>query len=122
MQRLPFCGTTHYFAPEVIEEFRKGQFCGRQADAWSLGVVLYVMLAASPPWEEEHLYEQIPKARYGFDGAPWLNISSEAKEVVRNFIKLNPEDRLTVHGALNCEWLRFKGMSDMARLTIRRTL
>ena len=43
-----FCGTPHYFAPEVINTFRDRETpaagYGKQADMWSLGVILYIML------------------------------------------------------------------------------
>merc|ERR1712227_933040 len=55
-----FCGTPHYFAPEVISTFRdidSGQpgGYGRQADMWSLGVILYILLSGIPPFDDEGL-------------------------------------------------------------------
>merc|ERR1712226_799934 len=49
-----FCGTPHYFAPEVINTYRDKDVgadkvgYGKQADMWSLGVILYILLSVNP--------------------------------------------------------------------------
>eukprot|EP00413_Alexandrium_margalefii_P011516 CAMPEP_0204552242 /NCGR_PEP_ID=MMETSP0661-20131031/26487_1 /ASSEMBLY_ACC=CAM_ASM_000606 /TAXON_ID=109239 /ORGANISM="Alexandrium margalefi, Strain AMGDE01CS-322" /LENGTH=253 /DNA_ID=CAMNT_0051559249 /DNA_START=21 /DNA_END=780 /DNA_ORIENTATION=+ len=106
-----FCGTPHYFAPEVINTFREresGQSMGygKTVDMWSLGVILYVLLSGIPPFEEEGLYEQIVEGRYEFDVREWTAVSPEAKELVRGLMTVNPKQRLTIQQAFEGRWLR----------------
>lgn len=107
-----FCGTPHYFAPEVINAFQgqqNGQPAGygTQADLWSLGVVLYILLSGIPPFEEDGLYEQILEGKYEFDVTEWTTISPEAKDLVSRLMTVNPKDRLTIKEASEHRWLRF---------------
>jgi len=104
-----FCGTPHYFAPEVIHTFRdrdQGQpgGYGKQADMWSLGVILYIMLSGIPPFEEEGLYEQILEGKYEFDVTEWNQVTPEAKELVRQLMTVNPHGRLTIVQAVGHKW------------------
>jgi len=45
-----FCGTIEYIAPEMIS----GQGYGKEADWWSLGVLIYDMLVGHPPFTHKN--------------------------------------------------------------------
>lgn len=111
-----FCGTPHYFAPEVINTFRDRDTpaagYGKQADMWSLGVILYIMLSGIPPFEEDGLYEQILEGKYEFDVREWTTVSPEAKQLIRSLMTVNPKDRLTIDQACEHRWLQFGMMSS----------
>ena len=65
-----FCGTAEYLAPEILD--MSGH--GFSVDWWTLGILLYEMLAGYPPFQDDdpmNIYRKIinTKPRYpdGFD-------------------------------------------------------
>ncbi|XP_039131424.1 CBL-interacting serine/threonine-protein kinase 4-like [Dioscorea cayenensis subsp. rotundata] len=96
------CGTPAYTAPEVIR--RKG-YDGAKADAWSCGVILFVLLAGFLPFDDANLplmYRKIQKRDYEFP--PWFPPS--AKRVVFRLLDPNPETRLTIEGVMELPWFK----------------
>ena len=63
---------------------------GKEADIWSCGVMLYILLCGVPPFwgETEHqIFDAILKGRLDFDTDPWPAISTEAKECVKAMLQ-----------------------------------
>ncbi|KAF4537662.1 hypothetical protein BFW01_g11178 [Lasiodiplodia theobromae] len=91
------CGSPHYAAPEVI---RYKQYDGGQADVWSCGVILYVMLTGQPPFtyndrqDLTHLFKIIAQARYVMpDG-----LSEEAQDLISKILVPDPRRRINIEG------------------------
>ena len=96
------CGTPNYVAPEILES--KG-YDGRKADVWSVGVILYVMIAGYLPFEEETipaLFAKIKRARYTIPDF----FSEKAKDLVGKILVTNPDERLTLEDLQNHEWMQ----------------
>eukprot|EP00535_Pseudo-nitzschia_heimii_P000376 CAMPEP_0197187798 /NCGR_PEP_ID=MMETSP1423-20130617/16585_1 /TAXON_ID=476441 /ORGANISM="Pseudo-nitzschia heimii, Strain UNC1101" /LENGTH=724 /DNA_ID=CAMNT_0042639461 /DNA_START=5 /DNA_END=2179 /DNA_ORIENTATION=+ len=101
------CGTPSYIAPEILKNQPYDQSC----DMWSVGVVIYVMLCGNTPFRDksqDKLFERIKLGEYKLD--PRLDISEEAKRLLRGLMCINPDKRLTAKQALRSEWI--KGVSS----------
>jgi serine/threonine protein kinase len=73
---------------------------------WSLGVLLYIVLCGSPPFNEHTLFEQISSAVFNFPDAQWKHISKEVKDLVRKLLTADPKFRVTASQALRHPWIR----------------
>lgn len=96
-------GTPYYVAPQVLQ----GKYDFR-CDAWSLGVILYILLCGYPPFYGETDAEVLAKVKTGvfsFSGPEWKRVSEEAKELIRHLINLNPQERYTAEQALQHPWV-----------------
>jgi serine/threonine protein kinase len=67
-----------HLAPEVLRN--KGY--DRSLDMWSVGVIVYVSLSGTFPFnEDEDINEQIQNAGFMYPANPWKEISSDGKEI-----------------------------------------
>lgn len=81
---------------------------------WSLGVVLYILLSGSFPFDEDNLFDQIQHAHYSLTGPEWASVSDSAKHLVRSLMKLRPEERVLVQDALQHPWITGDTFPDHA--------
>lgn len=72
-------------APEVLRN--KGY--NRSLDMWSVGVIIYVSLSGTFPFnEDEDINDQIQNAAFMYPPNPWKEISSDGNE--RTLLALSP--------------------------------
>ncbi|KAG8088886.1 hypothetical protein GUJ93_ZPchr0011g27464 [Zizania palustris] len=91
-------GSPYYVAPEVLQKCY-----GPEADVWSAGVILYILLCGVPPfWAETEagIFRQILRGKLDFESEPWPSISDSAKDLVRNMLCRDPRNRLSAHEVL----------------------
>ncbi|CAN8295922.1 unnamed protein product [Cochlearia groenlandica] len=96
------CGTPNYVAPEVLSD--KG-YDGAAADAWSCGVILFVLMAGYLPFDEPNLmtlYKRICKSE--FNCPPWF--SPGAKRVIKRILDPSPITRMSIAELLEDEWFK----------------
>ncbi|KAH7437633.1 hypothetical protein KP509_05G081700 [Ceratopteris richardii] len=96
------CGTPNYVAPEVMDG--KG-YEGAPADLWSCGVILYVLLAGSLPFNDSNLstlYQKIQKASINFSP----NFPAGPQELVKRLLDPNPKTRMTIQEIHEHEWFQ----------------
>ena len=83
--RKSIVGTPAYLAPEVLRN--KGY--NRSLDMWSTGVIIYVSLSGTFPFnEDEDIHEQIQNASFMYPPHPWKEISSEAIDMINNLLQV----------------------------------
>ena len=97
-------GTPYYVAPEVL----RGSY-GQSCDVWSLGVLLYVLLAGYPPFNgetQQEIFHKILHGEYDFDQGEWEDVSPEARDLISSMLVLSPEKRTTLVQVLKHDWFR----------------
>jgi len=101
--RRSVVGTPAYLAPEVLRN--KG--FNRSLDMWSVGVIVYVSLSGTFPFnEDENLEDQIQNAEFMYPPNPWKEVSENAIEFINNLLQVKMSKRLTVSKALTHIWLQ----------------
>lgn len=62
----------------------------KEADIWSCGVILYILLSGVPPFwgeTEQQIFDAVAKGTIDFHTDPWPHISTEAKSAVRAMLQ-----------------------------------
>ncbi|KAG7395543.1 hypothetical protein PHYBOEH_003632 [Phytophthora boehmeriae] len=107
LMKMP-CGTLNYVAPEVLALVGYG----READIWSLGVIMYLLLRGELPFYGKAKSEVIQKTLHAEinleTDAAWRSISPAGKSLLRGLLTKDPAHRLTAHDALQHEWFSAK--------------
>lgn len=103
------CGSPCYAAPELVTQ--DTGYVGQAADIWSLGVILFAMLAGYLPFDDDpsnpegdniqQLYRYIVETTLVFPG----NISLAAKELISSILVPDPALRATMPQIHASKWL-----------------
>ncbi|GIL78310.1 hypothetical protein Vretimale_7669 [Volvox reticuliferus] len=105
-------GSPYYIAPEVIR-----QKYGKEADVWSCGVMLYIMLCGEAPFfgeGDEGIFKSIMKAKLDFSFEPWPRLSRDVKMLLRRMLVKDPRERATLEEILAHPWfLRYAPQNDL---------
>ena len=94
------CGSPCYAAPEMIKGI---EYRGINTDIWSSGIILYLMLCKSFPFNDKNnskLYKKILSGKFNIPN----NLSNEAKDLLINLLKVNPEERIKINEIKNHPW------------------
>lgn len=70
-------GSAYYVAPEVLR-----RRYSKEADIWSCGVMLYILLSGVPPFygdNEQQIFEAVVKGPIDFESDPWPKVSKAAQ-------------------------------------------
>ncbi|XP_038161291.1 serine/threonine-protein kinase D3-like isoform X1 [Cyprinodon tularosa] len=116
--RRSVVGTPAYLAPEVLRS--KGY--NRSLDMWSVGVIVYVSLSGTFPFnEDEDINDQIQNAAFMYPPNPWKEISEEAKDLINNLLQVKMRKRFSVDKSLSHPWLQdYQTWLDLREFETRR--
>ena len=96
-------GTAYYISPEIL----RGSYT-EKCDIWSAGVILYILLSGTPPFNgvnDTEIYRKISEMDYNFPEKKWINISNDAKDLISHMIA--PEnERYNARQVLDHPWFK----------------
>lgn len=96
------CGTPYYCAPEIINGAEEG-YSGVKIDAWSCGIILYLLLTGTLPFQNEdmtQLYEQINRCKVEYPS--WMPL--EAKDLISRLLEKDPDKRYSLEDVKAHQW------------------
>ena len=102
-------GSAYYIAPEVIQ----GTF-NESCNIWSIGVIMYLMLIGSPPFDgddDQSIFRSINQGKYDTSSYNYKNLSNDAKDLISKLLEYNPNKRITAKNALNHPWFNSTGIN-----------
>jgi len=109
------CGTLSYTAPEVLDETYT-----QQCDQWSLGVIVFVLLAGYMPFSgpDEEQMKNIAAGKYVMKEERWATISEEAKDFTISLLQVHPKMRLTAEAALEHPFIANRHFEDQTHVDV----
>uniref|UniRef100_UPI0009B4D224 ribosomal protein S6 kinase alpha-2 n=1 Tax=Monopterus albus TaxID=43700 RepID=UPI0009B4D224 len=101
------CFTATFMAPEVLRKQGYDAAC----DIWSLGILLYTMIAGFSPFAStpkdtaEEILAQIASGKLMITGGNWDLVTDSAKDIVSKMLHVDPHQRLTAPQVLRHPWI-----------------
>ncbi|XP_060572640.1 ribosomal protein S6 kinase alpha-1-like isoform X2 [Ruditapes philippinarum] len=115
------CYTANFVAPEVL----KRQGYDAACDIWSLGVLLYTMLAGHTPFANgpndtpNDILGRIGEGKFSLSGGNWDSVSVAAKDLVSKMLHVDPHKRLAAGDVLKHPWVAMRDNLPHMRLTLQ---
>eukprot|EP01053_Blabericola_migrator_P007245 Blabericola_migrator_1__7244@NODE_367_length_9377_cov_157_637487_g294_i0_p1_GENE_NODE_367_length_9377_cov_157_637487_g294_i0NODE_367_length_9377_cov_157_637487_g294_i0_p1_ORF_typecomplete_len728_score132_82Pkinase/PF00069_25/2_8e67Pkinase_Tyr/PF07714_17/1_2e43Kinaselike/PF14531_6/4_7e18Kdo/PF06293_14/7e10Kdo/PF06293_14/2_5e03Kdo/PF06293_14/7_4e03Pkinase_fungal/PF17667_1/1_1e09Pkinase_fungal/PF17667_1/1_2e03APH/PF01636_23/9_7e06APH/PF01636_23/7_2e02RIO1/PF01163_22/5_4e07WaaY/PF06176_11/2_3e06YrbL len=100
-----YVGTPQYWAPEVIMAGHDGRTYSFEADIWSMGCLLYVLVGGTYPFNGDDLDDLITQGRYNFEAERFKKISQECKSLIMGMLRVDPKRRLTLEQIEQDPWM-----------------
>ncbi|XP_048972230.1 maternal embryonic leucine zipper kinase isoform X3 [Canis lupus baileyi] len=95
------CGSLAYAAPELIQG---KSYLGSEADVWSMGILLYVLMCGFLPFDDDNvmaLYKKIMRGKY--EVPKWLSSSSIL--LLQQMLQVDPKKRISMKNLLSHPWI-----------------
>ncbi|KAL4914034.1 hypothetical protein BDW62DRAFT_204974 [Aspergillus aurantiobrunneus] len=111
-----FCGTVCYSAPEML---KAEKYAGEKVDTWSLGIILYALIAGELPFDDDD--DQVTKARI-LSEEPSFNdkFPEDAKTLINLLLSKRPLLRPSLNDVLAHSFLSEHAPEQLAILKLPR--
>ncbi|KAL4900582.1 hypothetical protein BDW74DRAFT_94335 [Aspergillus multicolor] len=111
-----FCGTVCYSAPEML---KAEKYAGEKVDVWSLGIILYALIAGELPYDDDD--DQVTKVRI-LSEEPKYNdkFPDDAKSLINLLLSKRPLLRPSLNDVLAHSFLSEHAAEQLAILKIPR--
>uniref|UniRef100_A0A671RVM2 non-specific serine/threonine protein kinase n=1 Tax=Sinocyclocheilus anshuiensis TaxID=1608454 RepID=A0A671RVM2_9TELE len=113
------CYTANFVAPEVL--MRQGYDAA--CDIWSLGVLLYTMLAGYTPFANgpndtpEEILLRIGSGKFSLSGGNWDSVSDSSKDLLSHMLHVDPHQRYSAEQVLKHSWIACRDQNPHFQLT-----
>lgn len=107
-------GTPYYVAPEVLKKHYD-----KQADIWSAGVILYILLCGYPPFggkTDAKILQRVEKGMYSFEGREWEVVTDAAKDMITQMLVLDINQRALASKLMEHKWFTVAATAPAAAL------
>ena len=97
-------GSPFYISPEVL----MGNY-GKECDVWSAGVIMYILLIGSPPFDGRNtaeIFRKILNERPNFKLKEFDYVSPEAIDLLEKLLEKDVRKRITAADALLHPWIK----------------
>jgi serine/threonine protein kinase len=106
------CGSPNYAAPEVIS----GQlYAGAEVDVWSCGIILFALLCAKLPFDDEYipdLFKKIRKGRFTFPP----HVTEECKQLISSMLVVDQLKRSTIAEIREHPWVKLNWPRELKKI------
>ena len=99
-------GSPDTVAPEIVV----GTKYSTPVDMWSAGVLVYMMLSATPPFyapTDNEVLRKVKTGSYNLSGEPWDSLPRPPKDLIASLMTVDPKKRPSADEAMSCGWLKW---------------
>ncbi|KAL0105371.1 hypothetical protein PUN28_016791 [Cardiocondyla obscurior] len=100
-----YCGSLSYVAPEILRGY---PYNPKISDIWSLGVILYILLNKSMPFDEDNikrLYELQITRKWKFRSKVRDSLTDHVKKFVNNLLEPDVSKRWRLNQIMQNDWI-----------------
>lgn len=112
--RQTFCGTMDYLAPEMLTN----EPHDTSVDLWALGVLLYEMLIARPPFAAPSQKMTIDAICAAAPEVPQKSMSAGPRELILGLLRREMRERLPLAKVLSHQWVVSLGGSKVPEVRV----